>query len=71
MQQLDHFLRPLWRVRGDPDIQRLTALYRMSQRRGGFFHRRIFIDAMRVKDIDILKPHTLQALVEAGEQVFT
>jgi hypothetical protein len=42
----------------------------VRQRSGSLFHRRVFIHAVGIENINILHAHALQALVETGEQVF-
>ena len=32
--------------------------------------RRLGVEAVRIEDVDVFEPHALEALVEAGEQVF-
>ena len=70
-QQLGHFLRAIGRVGGNADIQRFAALHGVGQRRGRLFHRRVFIHAVGVENIHVVDAQTLQALVEAGEQILT
>ncbi len=42
----------------------------MVERHHGFLERRVGIEAVRIEDVDIVEPHPLQALVEAGQHIF-
>src|SRR5579864_1307531 len=68
-QQLRHLARLCRRVRRNADVQRLTLLHGGSERAGGFFERRVGIEAMRVEDVDVIEPHALQALIETRKHI--
>ena len=57
-------------VGGDADIERLALAHGGVERAHRLLERRLRIDAVRIEDVDIVEPHALQALVEAGEQIF-
>ncbi|MCY1242391.1 hypothetical protein D3C81_1868730 [compost metagenome] len=51
------------------DVQRLALLHRSGQCAGGFFQRGVRIEAVGIKDVDVVHAQALQALVEAGQHV--
>ena len=61
--------RPLRRVRRDARVQRPARPHGRVERAHRLLERRVRVEPVRVEDVDVLKPHPLQRLVEAGEQV--
>ena len=62
--------RPLRRVGADADVQRLALAHRRVKRPHRFLERCDRVDAVGVEDVDVLQPHSREALLEAREQVF-
>ncbi len=58
-------------IRRDTDVQRLALLNCGGQGAGGFFQRSVRVETVGIEDVDVIEAHALQALVEAGEHVFT
>ena len=61
--------RALGAVRRDADIERLPLPHRRVEGAHGLLQRGIRIDPMGIEDVDIVQPHALEALVEAGEKI--
>jgi len=57
-------------VAAQAHIQSLALLHRTGQGAHGLFQGRVGVKAVAVKDVHIVQPHALQALVQAGQQVF-
>ena len=57
------------RVGRHPDVERLARAHGGVQRAHRLLQRRLGVGAVRVEDVDVVQPHALEALVEAGEQV--
>ena len=57
------------RIVRQPDIERSSAAYGIVERTHGFFERRFRVRAMVIENIDIVRPQSLETLVEAGDQV--
>ncbi|MNW57814.1 hypothetical protein D3C74_356440 [compost metagenome] len=70
-QNTDSLHGLLRRIIGQPDIQRLAGTDRCIQSTHCFFQRRLRVRPVRIKNIHIIQPQPLQALVEAREHVFT
>ncbi len=58
------------RIGRDARVQGLSLLHRAVQCTECFLQRRVGIHAVRIEDVDVIEPHPLQALIEAGEHVF-
>ncbi len=69
-QQLGHFAGLGSRIGADADIERLALLDRRSQGTGRFLQRRVLIETVRIEDVDVIQPQALEALVQAGQDVF-
>ncbi|MNL68076.1 hypothetical protein D3C87_1927410 [compost metagenome] len=69
LQNAERLARTAGRVVGQPDVKRLALSYQQIQGGHGFFQRRIRIRSMVIEDIHVFQPHTLQALIQAGDQV--
>ena len=54
----------------DADIERLALADGRVERAHGLLERRARVGAVGVEDVDIVEPHALEALVEAGDQIF-
>ena len=68
-QQPGGFARLLGTVIGDAGIKGLALADRLSQRAHRLLERRFGIEAMRIKDVDVIQAHPAQALFEARQQV--
>ena len=69
-ERIDGDARLLGDVIGDADIERLAAAHDLVKRAHRLLDRRVRIGAVVVEDIDIVKVHAPETLVEAGDQVF-
>ena len=69
LQDRRRLVGALRRIGRDADIERLALAHRRVERAHGLLQRRVGIEAVRIEDVDIVEPHALEALVEAGEQV--
>ncbi len=72
MQLFQDSRRPRCRlavVIGDAGVQRLTLLHGRSQRAHGLLQRGLRVHPMGIKNIEILQPGALEALVQAGQQI--
>ena len=45
-------------------------LDRGGQGAGGFFERRVLVETVRIEDVDVIQAQALEALVQAGQDVF-
>ena len=61
--------RLLRRVGGDAGVERLPLAHGRVERAHRLLERRLRVEAMGVEDVDVVEPHSPQALVEAREQV--
>ncbi len=61
--------RALRRVRRDAGVQRLALPHGRVERAERLLHRRRGVAPVRVEDVDVVQPHSLEALVQAREQV--
>jgi hypothetical protein len=69
-QQLRHLTGFSGRVGRNANVQRLSLLDGGRKRGGRFLQRSINIEAVRVKNIDIIQAHSLEALIQARQYVF-
>ena len=70
LENLRGLARAVGTVRGDADVERLALMHGGDQRAHGLFERAIVPGAVRVKDVDVVEAHALEAVVERGEQIF-
>ncbi|MPN20718.1 hypothetical protein SDC9_168097 [bioreactor metagenome] len=57
-------------VVGNAHIERTSAAHNKIQRLHGLFQRSFRVWAVMVENIHILQPHTFEALVQTGDQIF-
>ena len=57
-------------VAGDTDVEGFAGLHSGDEGAHGFFERRFAIGTVTVKNVHVIESQALQALVEAGEEVF-
>ena len=64
------FFQRLTVVVGQAGVEGLAAAHRLRQSTHGLFQRGVGVHPVVVEDVYVLEAHPLQALVEAGQQVF-
>ena len=69
LEDLDGLGRARAGVGGDAGVQRLALLDGGGDGAERLLERGVGVEPVRVEDVDVVEPHPLQALVEAGEQV--
>ena len=57
-------------IAGDAGVECLAGAHGVIERAHGLFDRRGGIRPVRVEDVDVFEAHALEALVEAGQQIF-